>query len=111
MFMTAEYGLLREDGAAQARKNLKTLSCVVCGLAAGALLGAAISSNISNLAVSDLIALPITKGRLGAPRTSILRDPAFSSPVAKLAMTSLEVNQRMNLRGRDVSMNSRSGFL
>jgi len=109
--MTAsQYGLLREDGAGQAKKNLKTVGCVVGALAVGALLGAAISSSSSTPAVSDMAALPftVTKGRLGTSRASanILRDTAFSSPIAKLAMRSLDVNNRMNQGERDVSMNS-----
>jgi len=106
MAMPAEYGLLGEDGAAQKRKNVKTLGCVACALAAGALLGAALSANTSTPVVSDLAAVPFMKPRLGAPRANILRDPAFSSPMAKLAMTSLDVNNRLNQGGRDISMNS-----
>jgi len=104
--MIAEYGLLGEDSKARAKKNLKTLGCVVGALAAGALVGAAISSNSANPAVSDMAALlPFTRGRLGAPRANILSDTAFSSPMAKLAITSLDVNNRMNQGERDVSMN------
>jgi len=110
MVMTADYGLFGEDGASQARKNLKTVGCVLSALAAGALLGAAISSNTSTPAVSDMAALGLMKNRLGAPRANILRDSAFSSRVAQLAMTSLEVNNRINQGERDISMNSIANF-
>merc|ERR1711985_136155 len=110
MVMTADYGLFGEDGASQARKNLKTLGCVLSALAAGALLGAAISSNTSTPAVSDMAALGLMKNRLGAPRANILRDSEFSSRVAQLAMTSLEVNNRINQGERDISMNSIANF-
>merc|ERR1711976_289006 len=57
-----------------------------------------------------MAALGLMKNRLGAPRANILRDSAFSSRVAQLAMTSLEVNNRINQGERDISMNSIANF-
>merc|ERR1719235_1365426 len=105
-----DYGLLGEDGAAQSKKNLKVLGRVVCAFTVGVTLGAMISgySNSNSIsAASEMAAigkLPVSRARLGSPRSTIMRDPAFSSPLANLAMTSLDINSRMNQGERDISM-------
>jgi hypothetical protein len=106
------YGLLGEDGAGQSKKNLKMIGCIVCGLAAGVMLGGAISgSNSFNPEVTEMAgisAMPLSSPRLGAPRLDMLRNPAFSSPIAKLALTSLKVNERMNRDGRGITTKAMS---
>jgi hypothetical protein len=109
MAMTMDYGLLGEDGSAQSKKNLKVVGCVVCALTMGVTLGAMINgySNSNSIsAASEMAAigaLPVSRARLGA-RSTLMRDPAFSSPLANLAMTSLDINSRMNRGARDMSM-------
>jgi hypothetical protein len=98
MAKTMEYGLLGDECAAESNKNLKTVGCIVCALAAGGMLGTAISGyTTSNPAVSEMASINTmpSNARLGA-RNDILRRPAFSSPLAQLAMTSIKVNERMN---------------
>jgi len=110
MALTMDYGLLGEDRAAQSKQNLKVLGCVVCALAAGVTLGAMINgySNSNSISTASEMAaigkLPVSRARLGSPRSTFMRDPAFSSPLANLAMTSLDINSRMNQGERDISM-------
>jgi len=107
MALTMDYGLLGEDGAAQPKKNLKMVGYMACALAAGAMLGVAISGyNVSDPAVTEMAGLgtmPVSTARLGGPRPSILRDPAFSSPIAKLGLTALKINERMNQQERGIA--------
>jgi hypothetical protein len=112
MAMMMDYGLLGEDGAAQSKKNLKMVGCIVCALAAGVMLGGAISGyNTSNPEVTEMAGIstmPVSNSRLRAPRLDTLRNPAFSSPIAKLALTSLKINERMNRDGRGITTKAAS---
>jgi hypothetical protein len=112
MAVTKDYAFLAEDGAAHAKKNFKILGCIACSLAAGVMLGTALSGyTTSNPEVSEMASISAvpSKARLGAPRPNILRGPAFSSPLAKLAITAIEVNDRVNRGERDVSMKADLG--
>jgi len=107
MAKTMAYELLGGEVAAQPNKNLKTFGCVICALAAGGILGTFISSyKASGPAVSEMASTNVMRSRAGlGARYDILRKPAFSSPLAKLAITSIEINERMNAgSGRDVAM-------
>jgi len=105
MTNTMDYGLLREESAAQS-KNSKTFCCIIGALTASAMLGAAISGyRTATPAVSEMasVSTMLPNARLGSPRPSILRDPAFSSPMAKLAITSVNINERMNRGERGIA--------
>jgi hypothetical protein len=109
MAKTMEYGLLDEEADAQPVKNMKTFGYMICALAVGGILGSAISGyKTSSPAVSEMAAANVMRSRAGlGVRNDILRNPAFSSPLAKLAMKSIENNERMNSAqgmSRDVSM-------
>jgi hypothetical protein len=97
-----DYGLFGEDGAAPSKKSMKLFGKIACALAAGAMVGTAITGyQTSNPSIAEMAALP--KTRLGSPGASILRDPALSSHMAKLAITSININERMNRGERDIS--------
>jgi hypothetical protein len=97
-----DYGLFGEDGAASSKKNMKMFGYIVGALAAGAMVGTALTGyQASNPGIAEMPALP--KNRLGSPSAAILRDPAFSSPMAKLAITAININERMNRGERDIS--------
>merc|ERR1719159_623263 len=105
-----DYGLLlAEDGAVRSKTNFKRLGCIACALAAGIMLGLAATSGYQKSVpgVSEMVAVGATpfssRLRLGAPRPNILKGPAFSSPLAKLALTSIDINDRMNRGERDIS--------
>jgi hypothetical protein len=98
MAKTVECGLLGDEVAAQQSKNVKTLGRMVCALAAGGMLGLAINGyKSSSPTVSELAAATGTFSRAGlGARHDILRRPAFSNPLAKLALKSIAINERMN---------------
>jgi len=102
MANTMDYGLLGEAGAAPPKKSLKMFGYIVCALAVGAMVGTGITGyQAPHPSVAEMATLP--KARLGSPSAAILRDPAFSSPMAKLAITSININERMNRGERDIS--------
>lgn len=98
MGKTMTYGLLGDYGAAQPSNNLKTLGFIIGAFAAGGILGAAICGHTTfRPAVSEMVAMNLNplKARLGV-RNDIMLKPEFASPLAKLAITSIEANQRIN---------------
>jgi len=116
MAKTMEYGLLGDYGAEQSSKNLKTAGFMICALAAGGILGAAICGYTTSYpAVSEMASINLKpfNSRLGSPY-NIMRKPEFSSPLAKLAMTSIEANQLINAAPgpmkRDVTMTAVRGL-
>jgi len=103
---------LGDEVAAHPNKNLKTFVCVCSALAAGGILGSAISGyKTSSSAISEMALPNMMRSRAGlGVRSDILRNSAFSSPLAKLAIKSIEINERMNAAPgtmqRDVSRNA-----
>jgi hypothetical protein len=113
--MALDYGLLGEDGEAQSRKNLKIVGCVVSAIAGWGMLFALIGGWNSNPVAPEvsgtaLAAMPFTSAtgigstqpRLGGLRATIFHNPAMQGPLAKLAISALDVNNRLN--HRDISM-------
>jgi hypothetical protein len=116
--MALDYGLLGEDGAAHRKKNLKAAGVAFCAIAACAMLGAFIGGlNTSSEVASDAsgtallsmgAGVPVTKAKAGLAARPRLGGGAVSlrsiatSPVAKLAIKAMDVNDHLNRR--DISV-------
>jgi len=103
----------------KSRTNLKIVGCVVSAIAGGGMLVALIGGLSSNPVESEvsgtaLAAMPFTSAtgigstqpRLGGLRATIFHNPAMQGPLAKLAISALDVNNRLN--HRDISMKART---
>jgi hypothetical protein len=110
LIMAMDYGLLAEDGAVRFKINKKMVGCIAGAFVVGVMLGGAAISGYSTSSpgVSEMVAVGASpfasRARLGAPRSTFPTGPVFSSPLAKLALTSIDINNRMNKGERDMSM-------
>merc|ERR1719230_222651 len=100
--MALDYGLLGDDNAVKSKKSLKVVGYIVGGIAACAMVCSLVQNGvISEASGTALVAvgrLPFTARPVGG---SALRG-VMSSPMAKLAISALETNERINQR--DISM-------
>jgi hypothetical protein len=106
--MAMDYGLLAEDTVAGSKKSLKVVGCIVGGIAACAM----VCSLVQNAATFEtsgtaLVAagrLPFTARPVGGSALRGVMSTTMSSPMAKLAISALETNERINQR--DISMHA-----
>merc|ERR1711924_230990 len=102
--MALDYGLLGDDNPVKSKKSLKVVGYIVGGTAACAMVCSLFQNGvISEASGTALVAvgrLPFTARPVGG---SALRG-VMSSPMAKLAISALETNERINQR--DISMHA-----
>jgi len=107
--MTLGYEQLGEHGASQSKKSLKVVGGVFGGLVACAMVCGLLQnfevSEARGTALASVGKLPFTS-RLGALRGNTVSKSALqgltSSPMAKIAISALDTNERINQR--DISM-------